>query len=520
MSKIKCRDCEKIINKDELENAYEIDGEYVCQDCFNENYFYCDRCGSIELQENGTHIQDTDLWVCENCRDYYTYCEDCGEYFEYTTYIEGHGSVCEHCYDYGDYGYCEGCGNYYHRDYLNYSEYHDCDYCDDCYSEYNNDRIYGYHEFNDWRLFKGATEETPTYYIGKEIEIEPKNCYGGNVDNILDIMNNHINAVGMHDGSLSCDGVEVVTHPESWQYLQEHKQNYIDFFKEIEEENYGNGGHCGLHFHVTRPSEDVVSRVIVILESFKDEIKKLSRRNGNSQWSRFITDNGGSELDNIKYKSTKYIKENYVNGYHDRYVALNLNNSKTIEFRFFSGANNFEEFWGALQFIHNIMEVALDETRDINTITWNELINGEELQEQARKQEVLNIDKVVKDTTEILEKIEKAKEETKEDIKRTLRNFIKYLTREMQSKKLDTIDINNILDIETKGRDYINTLSNNLRYIENINSFYRSINDYSINRIKDTVKYYKENNNNAKDYSRYFKQIEKSIDKFESEVNA
>jgi len=511
-----CYDC-----GEEIEGEfYEYDGNYICQDCYENYYFMCEDCGKIEHQDNGYWIKDAEKLVCENCADNNYYCcEDCGEWYENTTYIEHHGEVCEHCFDYNDYHYCEDCGNYYEGDYMRYSEMNDCYYCDDCYGNHAEDRIYSYHEFNDWQLFKGNNEENPAYYIGKEIELEPKHYE--QTEKLLNAIN-YINAVPMKDGSLSCGGVEVVTHPESWQYLTEHKEDYKRFFEEVERINYGDAGDAGLHFHVSRPNDNVISRVIVILESFKEEIKLLSRRNGNFSWSKFLTDTEHDTIEKIKYRSTKYIKDKYIKEYHDRYLALNLNNSRTIEFRFFNGANNFEEFWAALQFIHNVMEVALNEDRDINTITWKELIYGEELINQAEKLKVNHIEKTIKDTTYILEKIDKIKEEMKNDIKKTLKNFIKYVTKEMESKRLEILDKNDIDKIAINTNEYIQTITNDLRYLETITRMYRNIDSYSVNSIKngienmkDVGKYYHKENK----YTNYFRQMQKAINKLEREVN-
>lgn len=518
--KIICRDCGRIINEDELEDAYKIDGEYVCPECFEENYFYCDRCGKLECQEYGVYIEHDDIMVCDDCaNNHYYHCEDCGCYFSERNgyYVEHYGYVCEHCFDRGDYGYCECCDNYFCRDDLNYSEYHDAYYCDDCYDE-SDDLLCDYHEFSDWQFFKAPNEQEPRYYIGKEIELEPKNY--DNLQEVIDIMNRYINGVGMHDGSLNSGGIEVVTHPESWEYLQTKKQDYMDFFKNMESLGYGDAGNTGLHFHVSRPSDDIVARIIVILESFKEEIKKLSRRNGDFSWSRFLTDLKVENVEKYNFQSIKYLKEKYIKDYHDRYLALNLCNSNTIEFRFFNGANNFEEFWGALEFIHNIMEIAFDETKEINTINWQDLLIGDELREQARKQEVLSIKKNAKDTTEVVEKIEKAKEETKENIKRTLRNLIKYLTREIEGEKLSVSNINEISRITLEGRTFINKLARDLDYLQQLTDTYAYMESWSLKSIKERLESVQVSYDKSKDYTRYFKQIKEIYDKYEKEVYA
>ena len=510
-----CSRCGKMIEGD----YQEIDGEIVCQDCIEEYYFYCEDCNKIEERDNGYWIEDSQKLVCSDCIDDYDCCERCGSYFSRTTYVNGYGYVCDDCFDRGDFGYCEGCDEYYCMDDLYYSERNDCYYCNSCWDEYGGDYdglLYEYHDFDDWHLYKGANEETPNYYIGKEIELEPKNY--SNVESVVDTMNEYLNAVGMEDGSLDSGGVEVVTHPESWEYLQTKKEDYKKFFEKMEELKYGDAGNTGLHFHITRPNENVVSRIIVLLESFKEEIQKLSRRNGDFHWSKFLSDGESDEVEKLKYQSTKYLKDKYINSYHDRYVALNLCNTRTIEFRFFNGANNFEEFWGDMQFIHNLMEIALDESRDLNTISWNELIYGEELVEQARKQGVLGINKKAKDTSEIVIKLEKLKEDTKEEIRNTLKNFIRYMTRQLEDKRLDIINRSDIDSIEATGRDFITGLQCDLNYLHSVIQLYKSVDYQTIKNLKQTYTNIKEENKEDK-YNNYFEQIDKTFNTFESEVN-
>jgi len=506
-----CKDCGKKIEGEKVE----IDGEYVCEECFEENYFYCEDCGCIEEKDNGYWIDSCEKLVCQKCLDSnYFRCEDCNEYFSYDDsyyYIHGESDnyyVCDDCYYRGCYSYCDGCGNYFESDMCHWQN--DYCYCDDCYDE-ENDGLYNYHEFNDWYFYKSENEEKPSYYIGKEIELEPLRY--SDVDGVINAIDRNINAVGMEDGSLDGGGVEVVTHPESWEYLQEHKENYIKFFEDIQRINYGDGGGAGLHFHVSRPNENVVSRIIILLESFKDEVKKLSRRDGDFHWSHFLTDfNTEDRQEILKYRSSKYLKEEYIKGYHDRYMALNLCNSKTIEFRFFNGANNFEEFWGALQFIHNIMEIALDEERDVNTIEWNELIYGEELIEQAKKQEVYQVDKKAKDTTELLERLQEITEKAKEEIKKSLKNLIRFVNKEIISYNFNKSS--NITEIEKNTNDLLTTMLDNTRYLGTIIDFYKNIDNYNMNYIQR----YTNDIRKDKKYDRYYKQMENAIKNYESEV--
>lgn len=454
------------------------------------NEIECKGCGNIHGINEMVKIYDDDrvFYVCEDCKSDYYACDDCGHYCTDDNIHETHGYI----------------------------------YCNNCYYRDHQPRLYDYHEFDDWRLFKGQNEENVPYYIGKEIELDYVN--GGNKYDILGIIEDNINAVGMHDGSLSSDGVECVTHPESWEYLQEHKGDYRNFFQEIENVGYGNAGDCGLHFHVTRPNDEVISRIIVLLESFKGEIKKISRRRESqlSEWAKFLSDNcySSDKKEKMKYQSKKYLKENYINNSHSRYMALNLNNDETIEFRFFNGANNFEEFWGDLQFIHNLMEIALDEEKDINTVYWKDLMYGEELKSQARKYGVLDVDKKAKETTEIIEKIEKQAEKAIKEIQRVLKNLARYINKDMSELSLAELKDKDLTKMNEKYDKFVRNFSYQHNYLNRIVNLYNYVKSGVVNfkEVKDYVETTKNHYpNHTKKYARYQKMLDKAIKDYESE---
>lgn len=90
-----CRDCvtyceccdSPILNSDSLcvyhtnrdGHSYE---RYVCPDCFNGYYTYCDSCGEYHDTEHMIRTANG-CDICEGCfENYYTTCEDCGEVYE------------------------------------------------------------------------------------------------------------------------------------------------------------------------------------------------------------------------------------------------------------------------------------------------------------------------------------------------------------------------------------------------------------------------------------------------------
>lgn len=529
-----CRDCGEEIHGEYWTIYNNRQEEYICENCYDDHYCSCDDCNVVMHVDDANWVNGGDYAVCESCyQDSYFTCEDCGSIYHNNDgrYIEDRDCyICDSCYDHGDYGYCDDCNNCFTYD--NLHQVGDDYYCDDCVDDHEqegdyDDRIRSYHSFSSWVKYKSENEvntiANPLEYIGSEIELEPKGDH--KMKSLLDAMEKYLNAIVATDGSLNYGGVEIITHPETFKYKQEHKENYKQFFKKVEELEYGHDYHSGLHFHVSRPNNEVISRIIVILESFKDEIKTLSRRDGNFGYSRFLSDTcGNNEKQKVKYQSKKWLEENYVEDrYHDRYSALNLQNRNTIEFRFFNGANNFEEFWGALQFIHNIMKIAHDTRIDINNVKWMDLIKGQELEEQARKLGVFGIDKTARDTTDIIEKLEATLRVAKEELKCVMKNLARYINKEMSELDISEIRTSNVDFIEENINQFIDKFKYRKQYLDKIMNLYNILNDTDNTIEMGNIKQYWEDTKysypvNTERYKRYDKLVEKIIKKYESEV--
>lgn len=75
--RIICADCGKEIT----DNSYvELpNDDYICEDCYDENYCKCDCCGDIIRVEDSRKTYNGDV-VCEYCAENdYCVCEKCGE---------------------------------------------------------------------------------------------------------------------------------------------------------------------------------------------------------------------------------------------------------------------------------------------------------------------------------------------------------------------------------------------------------------------------------------------------------
>jgi hypothetical protein len=149
---VNCANCDDVLNIDDCE---EYDRLHYCDDCFHETFTHCDNCGETIYQDDsvildevfcedcaeqykchgcGDYTKDGDIigcdYYCDECRDdLFTTCDDCWELVDRDEItIVGNRCVCNDCMD--DYFCCENCCEYYHMD-----DYGGEYLCNDCYNE-------------------------------------------------------------------------------------------------------------------------------------------------------------------------------------------------------------------------------------------------------------------------------------------------------------------------------------------------------------------------------------------------
>ncbi len=403
-----CCNCEQSFNEDEM---HYVDGEWYCDECFDEFYTVCDCCGDIvdraeaRLAPNGDNYCescfDDNCTYCDHCGDaiwrddvevvnirydgcdyesedwciscaryHATRCDCCGDWF-----IDGHGlltdvsngdTVCDNCLDNdSDYVRCEECGAWCHIDDAHQDDDGDW-YCDDCYDDERDGTIFGYHNYpsgHHWYRLQ-RPNETDRYkflHFGIELEIDRggESCDKAKaIKEAFNIRDTH-DITCMHDGSLN-NGFELISQPATLQY---HLKDYgwRQAMKKAETLGYvsHNGGTCGLHVHVDREYfrgafENPEDSFIILTQNNLDWLKQFSRRK-NWGYCEFQNING-FEFTPESFKSTdensslEYIeKVRRDNRGHG--VAMNYAGNATIEFRFFRGTLKFQTFAASLQLV-------------------------------------------------------------------------------------------------------------------------------------------------------------------------
>ena len=433
----------------------------------------CPDCGEYTDTYNYVYSKNGDFYVCENCINNYFYCEHCSDYYDdtYDTYETNEGYyVCEHC-RFNDFTECHDCGAIVNNNDATYCD--DCDnyFCDSCWDDhYHESRLlYDYHEFRDWQPHKTEGESIPEFYIGHELEIDDGSDMREAVEAISEV-----EGICMHDGSLSDDGIEFISHPFSYKYMLSMEDKYRSLFDHLTNLGYKshNTSTCGLHFHVTRPQNPkVIDRIILFMETYKEEIFKISRRQSSelNRWSRFLSDQRRSVNEKV-IKSLDYIVSNKITD--DRYQALNLCNSKTIEFRFFKGTLKYETFMADFEFVNNLVHFASDLDLPIEELTWTKVTSTGRFLPQYIEEHNLKTDKPIIDySKELLVEFNKEKDSMRIEVDNLIQDVLRDISNRARQKNKTYQKVRETANIIYKLNSELGNLNSIIYDLDNMQPF-------------------------------------------------
>ena len=332
----------------------------------------CTRCGTVLTEDCTQYFGDQIL--CDDCYERSTTtCDNCGEVI-WREDVEGDSNytLCRRCYD-DYYTNCEECGTLIHTDNAYYEDGDDYPYCHDCFQKLQLKPIKQY-SYKPEPMFYGSGN----LFLGIELEIDRGGELDSNAKTLMDIANyNGERIYCKHDGSIDC-GFEIVSHPMTLDY-HTNKMNWSDVFNKAINMNYlsHKTKTCGLHIHVSRSAfgdnfndqEDAISRVVYFIENNWNELVKFSRRTIDNL-NRWASRYGISENTKDTYKKAKDKRLG-------RYVAVNLENYNTIEFRIFRGTLRYETFIATLQLVDEICNLAIYLTvSEIESLSWSNFVSG------------------------------------------------------------------------------------------------------------------------------------------------
>lgn len=245
-------------------------------------------------------------------------------------------------------------------------------------------------------------KESTTLLLGAEIEVDCGGKSEEHAKKVLQIMNGedtwdtekHIYCV--RDGSL-IDGLEFPTQPCSLNY---HKTlPYKEMFEYLDDNGYKahDTETCGLHVHINRSffgdnESECIGKLMYIVEKFNNEFSIIGRRN--CRYSKFWGYSG------------EKCKELYQKGYQlkDKYHAINLLHTDTIEIRAFKGTLKYSTFMNTLEFVSNLATFVKNHTeKDIENMNWSDLYNtfSDELKKYYDERKQIEDKKQKTDTTPV-----------------------------------------------------------------------------------------------------------------------
>lgn len=358
---------------------------YVCDECAANNHLdICSECGEIIDSGDVVSVDNGDKTICKNCFDRlneikYFMCDDCGGVFS----MSHRGSsddrivLCDRCSV--RYTRCNSCDRLVENDDRYYFD--GIPYCD----EHNPSKIAIHnYSYKPSPVFYGAGD----LFMGVELEIDMGECPNSAAKEIKNSV-----LYCKHDGSLESNGIEIVTHPCTLDY-HSGELDWRRIIKIARKYHYKshNAGTCGLHVHVNRKffgssyedQDTAIAKVILFFQQHWDNIVTFSRRGAYEldRWAKkpynqiYRSDNNSDLARKTRYEISDT----------DRYHAVNMQNSNTIEFRIFRGTLNYNTLIATLQFVDGICRYAKNRSvEEIFSQSWDEAMSMPEFDKAELK---------------------------------------------------------------------------------------------------------------------------------------
>ena len=385
-----CACCGEVIDP----NGYteeNCDGDVICEDCYDNNYFTCPACDSVTSNDDsmcvnsGTCHEET---ICSDCaanNSNYFRCDDCGNYFSnrYLSMSDDDTNICDDCS--GDWARCNDCGLVARTGGMSYSENDRNWYCEDCYRDNDHDEdcddwIHNYSFKPNPNFLKCADEAAQNFFMGVELEIDEGSDRYKCAADLNELGRDESLFYLKEDGSLGNSGIEIVTHPATLNYhLNSFPWTDIAAIARQHAYHSHDAGTCGLHVHVSRKAlgadtatqEATIAKIILMVDRFWDKLSVFSRRNlDRSQWAQ--KPNADIKQGDLLPVAIQKAKGTNTTRYH----AVNLQNYNTIEFRIFRGTLNVDTIKATLQLVNNLCYFAKrDDLRRCLGAKWKTVVN-------------------------------------------------------------------------------------------------------------------------------------------------
>ena len=347
-----CYHCNSVFDdREEHENM--IDGNSYCDDCFQDLFVFCENCDEIMERDDSFYDEYSERTLCQSCYDdLFSACSSCDNICRTNEleYVRGIGDICENCM--GELSVCDDCGGCVSEN----ASYSDADsgniYCYSC----NHERsVIRNHSYKPYPRFQGKALDN--YFSGFELEIDrsgDNKNENGKSETAQKIQENFSYLYCKEDSSLN-HGFEIVSHPFSWKWFQENKNDFKDLLETITKNNWESytPGTCGMHVHVSKKAFTSF-HLFKFLKFFYNNrnfpfIKKISQRGK-------VTGYWGREPETASNDEMIYSAKNKGGIKRYRNTAVNLIPSYTVEIRIFRGTTNLISFLKNLEFVRSVFQ--------------------------------------------------------------------------------------------------------------------------------------------------------------------
>ena len=334
-----------------IEDGDEIITRQDIQNGLTDDYEICEECDEICCTGDMTDTRDGR--ICNNCLDnHYCYSDVMDEWIHEDEVVWVGDELMTDEYRDNHYYCCESCGEWFdleHEGCESDDGYYLCDNCTDDYrlengSVYYKDSGYiqEYHPDIDLHFYGNGPK-----YLGCEYEVQG----GGECSNVAEsIFGDYREFYCSHDGSLN-EGFEAITHPCSPSYLLSNI-DWEEITKRLARNNYDDEEGAGFHVHISREHFKSQSHIGKLIKFFSENYQTLMEF-GNRDW-----DNADSYAKPTEFDDDDKFIDIYNETRGDRYHAVNVWPSATVEIRLFNTTYRPEVIRSYIQFVDIITDLA------------------------------------------------------------------------------------------------------------------------------------------------------------------
>lgn len=323
-----------------------------------DDYEICEECGDIYHTDNMTDTRDGR--ICTSCLDNsYMWSDVMNQYIHEDECVWVGDEVMTYNYREDNYTQCDCCGEWYDQSEEGCTSDDGYDLCDSCTDDYRLENGLVYYKDSGYIQEYHPDIELHFYgngpkYLGCEYEVQGGGCNSNIAENIF---GDYREFYCSRDGSLN-EGFEAITHPCS----PSHMLSNIDWetiVDELDKNGYDDTEGAGFHIHISREHFKSQSHIGKLIRFFSDNYQELVNF-GNRTW-----DTANKWAEPTDYDEDDKFIDIYSNAKGERYSAVNVWPSETVEIRLFGCTYRPEVIRSYIQFVDIITDLANGFYRDM-----------------------------------------------------------------------------------------------------------------------------------------------------------